>query len=417
MGTRVHLLQCGLLIVIGALGLSGSGGRGPRLDAGLHPGDTGLGWMSDRDVCPLSPPDTKFGFLYIGPGKFAGGMPQDYCDDASAKSQAAEISLHYFSQDLARRGDARWLFLEPLFGPDSYRESEWAKWKAARGQIASEKNRWVDEAIRSAPKDALIAWAAAEACGGLESCDEIAMARHVIELEPDNGAAHLLLAEVYFDHHDEAAIRGEFAEAAASKRYWMPEQALMARRLATLRGWNPPRPRASSSPEAAACLADWPDCAELHRYELAMSADDLQTWPFFHIDYICEPHHVPTVDESLRADCKRVYQAMAGNDFSQLGQQDALHHLISLTSGQAESEQWRERLRVYTWITSHYPSPSRSDEKTRLAATQAFFDIWVQHGLIDALRARLVTAGIAAMPPPNWHQKDSIAAPPPVSSK
>ena len=299
--------------------------------------------MSDRDACPLPPPDPRLGDFYSGPGKFAGGFPQGYCDDASAKSQAAEISLHYFSQDLARHGDPRWLFLEPLFGPASYRESEWAQWEAARRRIASEKTQWLRRGSRICIKAmVLIAWAAAEDCMTVESCDGIAVARHVIELEPDNGAAHLLLAEFYFDGHNQVAARGEFAEAAASERYWTPEQALMARRLATLQGWNPPRPRVSSSPEAATCLADWSDCAELHRYELAMSADELQTWPFFHIDYICEPHDVPTTDDSLRADCKRVYQAMAANDFSQLGQQDALHHLISLTSGQADSEQWRE---------------------------------------------------------------------------
>ena len=143
MDARKYLLPRGLLIVTGALGLSGSGGLGPRLDAGLHLGDTGLGWMSGRHTCPLPPPDAKSGFLYIGPGKFADGFPQAYCDDASAKSQAAEISLHYFAQDLARHSDPRWLFLEPLFGPASFRDSEWAQWEAARQQIASEKNRWI----------------------------------------------------------------------------------------------------------------------------------------------------------------------------------------------------------------------------------------------------------------------------------
>jgi hypothetical protein len=400
-----YLSRCGLLVVVGALSLSGSGDLGPSVKAGLRPGDTGWGWMSDPDACPLPPSDPKSDGFYSGPGYFAGGFPQEYCDDAAAKSQAAEVSLHYFAQELAQRGDPRWLFLEPLFGPIRTRQSEWAQMRAIEKEIALEKTTWLGEAVRSAPKDALIAWAAAEDCSELESCDGVDMARHLVDLEPDNGAAHLMLVHAFLLRHDEIAARQEFTAAALAKYYRAPQQGLMQRMFATLQAWDPPQPQLSSSAAARTCLADWPDCAVMHRYTLVMSPDDMHhSGPYNAGNWVCEPRNVLTTDPSLRADCVRVYTAMARNDYSQWGQQEAFSYLIRLTDGQPDNAHWRESQREYQWITKK-AWLMRANEvglKASLAAERLFYDDWVRSGLVAALRASLVRHHISTTPPANW---------------
>lgn len=375
---RGHLLRCVLLTAICAFGLSCKS----------------RGGSPEPLVCRHLPD-----VVYIGPGMFAGGTSWEYCDEASAKSYLAEASLFAYERGLAERGDPRWIALDGLF-QRRYSDSGQSQLPETPGEL----HRWFDAAVRAGSHDPLIAWAADEQCYVLAArCDSVAEARRVVAAEPDNGAAHLLLAEAHQSFGNHAAAREEFARAASAKRFRTPLQGLMKLLLATLQGWEPPKPHKTNNAQGKACVANWPDCADLHRYWLAISLEEmLQSEVFFlNADAFCKNEKELSSDASLRTDCVLVFTAMADNDQSQLSQDTALEKLVQLTSGRPDGARWRERLRDYLWINMQYARLDGNAWK-RLDSTREFFDAWTRNGLVAAMQARLVRNGIAVTPPPGW---------------
>jgi hypothetical protein len=213
---------------------------------------------------------------------------------------------------------------------------------------ATDYRRSLDAVVEAAPDAILAAWLRAHACGLEQGCDANAAAQHLVQLEPDNGAAWLPALELAMRADD--IIRAEFLlqQAARAKRFdlhWGETAQLARKAIGT----------PASTPTCTAAAAAIGEALELGRPgtpdDLALAtASSAPVLPAFHYFFALCPLHEAIPSSRLSA-CRRVLQRMADSD-TLLARMVGLRGLATHAATEGERTRWREELRNAEWMQS-----------------------------------------------------------------
>ncbi len=117
----------------------------------------------------------------------AAGAAGECSAEAKAYFSSLDDSLRAYAREVAKRGDVRSLLTATLIAPKS-------EPRLAKGQmpfIDEQAQHWFEAARTAGANDAWGAWIDAIDCDYLSTkCNHLEAARHLVQLEPDNGFAH-----------------------------------------------------------------------------------------------------------------------------------------------------------------------------------------------------------------------------------
>ncbi|HEY2344778.1 MAG TPA: hypothetical protein VGH80_02720 [Xanthomonadaceae bacterium] len=328
------------------------------------------------------------------------GDPDDLplTPEERASEEARENSLRDHARTLARRGDARSLLAATLIYPNPFP----LKTNVYGTPVDAEARTWFDAARRSGQDDATMAWIDANQCTYFsKSCDKSAAVSHLLQLEPDNAAAHLLAASTAYENKDDVVGRAQIALAAQASQYRTHYFDVLALLHSALQDWSPPtiteadlQRFAKSGEHVDTNLEDQRDA---HAYAIAAA----YVLPPMQVPVKqCLPNAVPTPDKLLHEDCVRVFRLMAADSETMLNQAIALSALSRLTFGDAEGAGWREQFRQLRWVENNYLALLLAQHDKGMDSLD--IDTILHDGEMAQMRSALRTHGIAVDPPAGW---------------
>lgn len=265
---------------------------------------------------------------------------------------------------------------------------------------------WVEKARLSGAKDSVIAWVDAMQCPSISrTCDWHVLGAHLVDVDPDNEAAHLVAAHLAYWHGDAETGREELRRAAQSSTYVAPTVVTLPMWQNALRDWIPPEERQKNEEDDATCRKHSDLCTALsrdlvaQRYASAFHASDYDP------QIGCDSRHL-TGDQALLQDCIAIYRRIAERDTTYDGQNRALTALVQLGGSESDTTQWRERLRRFCWMAMQWNRSGPAQGKARLAWQREWLDAIWRDGEVAGSRAMLAKRGIALDPPADWLPDD-----------
>jgi hypothetical protein len=334
-------------------------------------------------------------------GSATAAIPLQPTPEDRAYGEALNNNLKAYARNLAKRGDPRSLLAAALIYPNPFPIST----NVYGTPVPAEARAWFDLARQNGPADSLVAWVDVDQCQFLSTkCDAVAAARHLVELEPRNAAAHLAAARVAYQNKDSAVVRAEIDKAARADDYQTPVRELYSLLRSTLDEWNPPVPASPQDAADVECARDRSRCDVMRRdTETLMIVTSVAMAGYVVPSRQCMPSGAPTPDKQLRDACIAIYRNMAKNDESTLGQRISLSSLSILTWGSADGARWRDDYRRLLWVESQWLGlVSKADETKLIAWYPDYFDTMLRGGEVASMRSTLSRLGVALDPPANW---------------
>jgi hypothetical protein len=334
-------------------------------------------------------------------GSATAAIPLQLTPEDRASWEALDNNLKVYARNVAKRGDPRSLLAAALIYPNPFPIST----NVFGTPVPAEARAWFDLARQNGSTDSLVAWVDADHCQFLSTkCDAVAAARHLVELEPRNAAAHLAEARAAYQNKDSAVVRAEIDKAARADEYQTHVRELYSLLRSTLDEWNPPVPASPQAEADAECARDRSRCDVVRRDTETLMIVTTTTMEGYEVPARqCMPSGAPTPDKQLRDACIAIYRNMAKNDESTIGQRFSLSSLSILTWGSADGAQWRDDYRRLLWVESQWMGlVSKVDEKKQIPWYPEYFDTLLREGEVAAMRSTLRRLGVALDPPANW---------------
>lgn len=353
------------------------------------------------------------GLLGAGASQAAGRLPAAAVEEAfpappetSAGEQARwiEIKARQREQVMAWAADAdarhglAAALLYPWVASDGS-DAAVASGPARTPAPAPEVDAWLEAAAALAPDDALIAWAQANCAIKSGRCDRAAGRARLLQLDPDNAAAHLLAMNAATDADAARMHLADAARATHYDSYFLTLTRLFFGFFESL-PWPPP----SDDPHL-------PSSAEHERASAAMSYVAAIAIPAFQpLMQRCLPDRKPATDAIVRADCQRVFALLAADESTLLYPLIGFRGLVALTEGEPEHARWQEARRHYLWLFEQWQATQWRQTQAELESGRPgdagldtdYFRTLLDQGERAAAGRFLVEHGVALIPPDDW---------------
>ena len=260
----------------------------------------------------------------------------------------------------------------------------------------------LEKAIADSPTDPMLWTMAATFCK--TQCDYPQATQKMIELEPDNAFAWLLLVE---STGDEALARRHLREAARRTRFDDHDGAFY---LALLEGY---RDSGVPLPPLVTALSEtiWPDRTSAEALSEELSAvmaymtgltNPLPTWTT--LNNRCDPAYRFFRDDSAYDDCRTVGLMMARSRTGMLAVETGADIARRLSKGTPLEREMVEvrRLQSYILDAEGKAEPYKTAISGLPMGAKAFFDEWRKGGEMHARSRQLERYGISGHPPEGW---------------
>jgi hypothetical protein len=274
---------------------------------------------------------------------------------------------------------------------------------------APQAKAWFEAARVARPASPMLAWLEAVDCQGLsDACDPAAARERLMQLAPDNAAAHLLALNAQVDSGDLEGARAALARAARADVFddymqdmltllleasdgvdWPPMDPGIAETLGT--AWGIDGPMAPADFGHGTLVGFW----------IAIAMPGIGP-----LSTLCSGEEPSVPDAEVRADCKAMYTTIAGSEANLMWQGLALANLASLTEGTDEGAAWRERLRDHYWLTDQGAARMAGLPGSGITIGQ-WFRWWAEGGEAEATRQALRRHGIPVEAPDDWLPADA----------
>lgn len=297
---------------------------------------------------------------------------------------------------LAARGDARSLLTAALLWPAGMSQ-------ATEGH-AVPAARWLQAAARQQPGDPLVAWFQLNRCPVRDAgCAREAIA-HLLAVDGDNGAAHLLALNRAWQADDRIAARTHLRLAGAAPRFELYAEGTLELLGDARDSFTPPPVPATLGKRLSQTLGTGRQTtAEDAEAVWLMAVWAAQAMPGFGpLDRICDPEQV---DARLRQDCITLLARLADAESSLIAPLVSLSLLARLTAEQPDGGRWRERLRQLYWLR-HTALRFLPDQPEAVVTGGEYFGWVSDEGEVAAMRRVLVRNGMATKAPPGWLPSD-----------
>ena len=335
------------------------------------------------------------------PGPIAEALRYETDPDIQAASdrweEAIDAALRTQAEALAERGGARNLLAAALLWPLQV-PVEGQQWPVRSPRAEA----WFAEARAAVPGDPLVAWMEASDCGRLaDAClgdDAIA---HLLEVDPDNAAVHLLALHPAVQRGDDAAIALHLRAAADADAYQTGFPELLRLIVDAHEGiaWPEPGPELG---EALAAMWGVPgpataeNFAAVQAFGRAMAVTYTGLRP---LTEICPDDGGGSAD--LRDECMAVYALAARRSDALVDRLIALAHLSRLTAGDATGDPWREQLRQIYWVQARGYALLPGSPDSGMTGGD-YLRLYVDKGELGALQELMQRHGIPSSPPAGW---------------
>jgi hypothetical protein len=316
---------------------------------------------------------------------------------SQANVDPVEASLRDFARATARRGDARSLLIAAMILPQ-YPTAD----PKCNEAVTLEAAAWIERAMARDGDDPLVAWMGASRCfSSVHPCDRAAAARRMLQLEPDNAAAHLFaFSTAYHDEKDVPAAIAHVRAAARLKRFDDHYRDVLVLLDRTLQGWSPPAAAAGKAE------ANWkpglsrPGTPDGQRaIQVLIQASIYRVGVSGRPSAVCLPNHKPTTDSALRQACREVYLKLADDPGSATSQIRAAQLYSELLDEGPERAAARERYRKLAWIEYRFLKLASVEESS---PDRDYIASIERGGESAAMSKALLAYGIGNEPPKEW---------------
>lgn len=309
-------------------------------------------------------------------------------------------ALRARARGLAEQGGARNLLLAAALN-DLPESLGW--FDAAATEASAQSRQWREAALSVRPRDRLASWVEAAHCSFPGSgCESTATVMFLLQNEPDNAVAYLWVLDAAGRRNDVAAMRQALHQAGQATRYdtHLQEWMMLVNNEIRAVGSPPMDPALIAAIEGAtgsdqATIIDGIETTFLSHLVLATPMSPPLKW----LMTLCSARDL---DEQGRGDCIGVMGLIARDGTSVLEQFAGTIGMVRLSTADADSRAWRERLRRISWINenaSELLPISMIDNAMRYGA---FLQWSIDQGEFSAYNELLVRNGIATTPPDGW---------------